>query len=492
MVTDQQVRRLMDGICEGKPLCVAAARAGMDEKTARKYGELGKLPSQCRVEHTWRTKPDPFEEVWSEIKPLLEMIPGLEVKTVFEDLQRRHPGRFADGQLRTLQRKVKVWRATEGPAKEVFFPQEYTPGVLCESDFTHMTALGVTIGGQSFGHLLYHFVLTYSNWETGSICFSESFESLSAGLQDVLWELGGVPRDHRSDRMSAAIHSGCKAEEFTQRYRALLEYYSLKGQMIQAGKANENGDIEQRHNRLKKAVEQALLLRGSRDFSSREEYERFLRGLFKRLNAGREERLREELKVLERLTERRLDECKRIEVKVGPSSTIRVMHNAYSVNSRLIGERVEVRLYAERLDIWYAQQRVETLPRLRGEGRHCIQYRHIIEWLARKPGAFENYRYRDDLFPNSLFRLAYDALKKQPLVYANKEYLKILHLAAQETQSGVEDALRLLLDGAQTLSAEAVKTALRSGQKPPPAHEVQIAEVNLTGYDALLVEQEVA
>jgi hypothetical protein len=97
---------------------------------------------------------------------LLEVNPGLEGKTIFEYLQRRYTGRFAEGQLRTLQRRVKVWRATEGPVREVFFAQRHQPGRLSASDFTHMSELGITIQGQSFPHLLYHLVLTYSNWES--------------------------------------------------------------------------------------------------------------------------------------------------------------------------------------------------------------------------------------------------------------------------------------------------------------------------------------
>ena len=205
----------MNLLQSGKSLSLAADKAGMDEKTARKYRDSGQLPSHSRVEHTWRTRADPFETVWAEIKELINPAPGLEAKTVFEEMQRRHPGVFSEGQLRTLQRRIKIWRAQEGPAKEVYFPQEHHPGALCQSDFTHMTALGVSICGQNFPHLIYHFVLTYSNWEAGNVCFSESFESLSEGFQKALFELGGVPEAHRSDRMSAAIYSDCNGAEFT-------------------------------------------------------------------------------------------------------------------------------------------------------------------------------------------------------------------------------------------------------------------------------------
>jgi hypothetical protein len=481
----------MKSLQKGKSLSVAAAQGGVDEKTARKYRKSGLLPSQCRTEHRWRTRADPFEEVWPEIEGLVKESPGLEAKTVFEEIQRRYAGRFAEGQLRTLQRRIKVWRAMAGPAKEVYFPQEHHPGALCQSDFTHMTALGVSICGQNFPHLIYHFVLTYSNWEAGNVCFSESFESLSEGFQKALFELGGVPEAHRSDRMSAAIYSDCNGAEFTQAYSALLKFYGLDGQMIQAGKANENGDVEQSHHRFKRAVEQALLLRGSRDFGSRAEYERFLSELIKQRNAGRQERFGAEQKVLSRLPERRLEDSTRVDLEVGSSSTIRLRHNTYSVDSRLIGETVDARLFSERVEVWYAQKKIDEFPRLRGENGHSINYRHVIEWLVRKPGAFENYRYREDMFPSSTFRMAYDALKKQPLTQANKAYLKILHLASQETESGVEEALRLLLDSRQAVSVQTVKDALKPGQKAPP-HEVEIAEVKLSSYDALLCEAEVA
>jgi len=259
MVTDQQVRRLFRLMQSEKSMASAASKAGMDEKTARKYVRSGKLPSQFKKERTWRTRKDPFEEVWDELLDLLQVNPGLLGTTLFEHLQRTYPGRFPDNQLRTLQQRIKRWRALEGPPKEVYFPQVHHPGRLCQSDFTAMSGLNVTIQGKVFPHLVYHFVLTYSNWETGTICFSESFESLSEGLQNALWELGGVPLDHQSDRMSAAVNNQCDAKDFTTRYKNLMNHYGLKGRKIQAGCANENGDVEQRHHRFKIAVDQALL-----------------------------------------------------------------------------------------------------------------------------------------------------------------------------------------------------------------------------------------
>ena len=186
-------------------LAQAASKAGMDAKPARKYREVKQLPSQIGKAHGWRTRPDPFEAVWGEIEEILRLHPTVQAKTMFEYLGRKYPGRFQEGQLRSLQRRFKQWRARSGPEREVMFPQAHDPGRQCQSDFTHMSNLNVTIEGQKFEHLAYHFVLTYSNWETVTLCFSESFESLSAGLQNALWQLGGAPEEHRTDSLSAAV-----------------------------------------------------------------------------------------------------------------------------------------------------------------------------------------------------------------------------------------------------------------------------------------------
>jgi len=488
MITDQQVRKLMTLNQTEQTFSTAAAKAGMSENTARKYRDSGTLPSQTTIARTWRTRPDPFEAVWDQIQAQLVNNPGLEAKTLFEWLQRENPGQYQDGQLRSLQRRIKRWRALDGPAKEVYFPQTHHPGRLCASDFTHMEELGVTIAGDAFAHLLYHFVLTYSNWETGSVCFSESFESLSAGLQQALWELGGVPRLHRTDRLTAAVQTigTGGAPEFTRRYQGLLCHYGLDGQKIQAGQGHENGDVEQRHHRFKRAVEQALLLRGSRDFADRPAYEAFLRTLMTQLNRGRQTRFTEERPVLRGLPARRLEDWTVCHLTVGPSSTIRLHKNVYSVQSQLIGERIEVRVSAEHLEIWYAQRKIETLPRLRGSRQHHIQYRHIIDWLRRKPGAFEHYRYRSDLFPTSRFRMAYDRLTTQMPTRAHKEYLQILYLAATESETAVDLALAQLLDSSRPLNASTVEALLPAGQALPTPAEVTVAPVRLQTYDQLL------
>ena len=243
----------------------------------------------------WRTREDPFSEVWDQVRQLIEENPGLEAKTLFEWLQREHPGRYSDGQIQTLQRRVKLWRATEGPAQEVYFGQTHEPGRLCASDFTHMAELGITIQGQTLAHLVYHFVLTYSNWETGTICYSESLESLSEGWQNAVCELGAVPVGHRTDSLSSAVNNMSNLEEFNRRYEAVMKYYGVRSLHTNPASPHENGDAEQSHHRFKRAVEQAVMLRGSRAFVSVAEYAQFLQDLSVQRNAGRRQRLAEEL-----------------------------------------------------------------------------------------------------------------------------------------------------------------------------------------------------
>jgi hypothetical protein len=464
-------------------------KAGMDEKTARKYHRHGKLPSDLKQDHIWRTRKDPFKNVWENIKSMLDINPGLEAKTLFEDLQRKNHGRYDDGQLRTLQRRIKRWRAEEGPSKEIFFTQVHKPGELGQSDYTNMNKLEITISGVPFDHLIYHFVLTYSNWETGTICFSESFESLSQGLQNALWELGGVPIKHRTDCLTAAVNKACNPEDFTRRYQDLVDHYGTTPCKTNPSSPHENGDVEQRNYRFKKAVDQALLLRGSRNFDNRIEYELFLRKLFIQLNSGRNKRFMLEQAVLHRLPKRRIDSCKKQKLKVGPSSTIRVNHNVYSVDSRLIGEEINIRLYMEQLEVWYGQKKIDTMPRLRGEGKYNINYRHIIDSLIRKPGAFENYRYRDALFPTSRFRIAYDSLKKR---YAEKsavkQYLSILYIAAKESETSVDNALKIMIDKNMAICKEEVQILMQSNEPVFKTTDIHIQAVDLNDYDQLLQE----
>lgn len=489
MVTDQQVRRLMKLITSEPTLGAAAAKAGMSEPTARKYQKSRCLPSQSRQQRTYRTRLDPFKDVWTQVEELLTRDASIEAKTIFDYLCRTYEGRFQEAQLRTLQRHLKVWRARHGEPREVMFAQAHLPGRQVQSDFTFMNELGVTLAGQRFDHLLYHCCLPYSNWETITICFSESFESLSAGLQNALWELGGVPHEHRTDSLSAAVNNPSDSAEFTARYRGVLAHYSLTATHNTPGRAHENGSIEQAHHRFKRAVGQEMILRGSRDFAHRPEYDAFLRRLLKRRNAARQTRLAEELAVLNALPARRLEDHTRQSVRVSRNSTVLVRGNFYSVPSQLIGEQVEVRLHVEHVEVWYGGCQVQQMPRVRGTGKHRINYRHVIESLVRKPGAFAQYRYREDLFPRSIFRVAYDALHEAHPAGADRTYVRLLELAAREGEEAVAEALRELIMRGESVTLEHVTAAALEHRAPPgltPTLDAHIAPVVLACYDKLL------
>jgi hypothetical protein len=472
-------------IQEEQTLATASAKAGMDEKTARKYRDIGKLPSQVKPERTWRTRKDAFEEVWPGVLEILERDAAIEAKTVFDFLCRQHPGRFQEGEVRSLQRRIKAWRARCGPSPEVMFVQHHRPGRQAQSDFTYMNSLGVMIAGQLFDHLVYHFTLTYSNWESVMVCFSESFESLSAGLQNALWEVGAVPEDHRSDSLSAAVKNMKNEDEFTERYQGLMRHYGMRPSHNTPGRGHENGDVEQSHHRFKKAVAQEMILRGSREFPSRVEYITFLGEILNRRNGRRQEKLRHELKVMHRLPEKRTEDWSRWSGKVTAFSTVNVKHNIYSVDSRLIGERIDVRAYAEELEVWYGGQMIERMPRLRGVGRHHIQYRHIIDSLVRKPGAFAHYRYQSDLFPSVLFRVAYDYLREHDPAGADRQYVRILHVAAQESEQRVDEALRYLIERGESITAERVGSWVRSSIEFD-CRQIEVEPLHLAVYDSLL------
>jgi hypothetical protein len=485
-VSDAQMKEVRRNLNQGASLLRAAMKAGMDRKTARKYRDRSQLPSEARTGHTWRTRADPLVAVWPALEELLQRDPGLQAKTLVEWLQREYGGQDWQRQRRTVERRVRQWKAEHGPAKEVFFSQVHEPGRLSSSDFTHMEKLQVTIQGQPFPHLLYHFVLTYSNWEDVTLCFSESFASLSLGWQNAVWQLGAVSQRHRTDRMTLAVHHDGNPEVFTARYLGLMGHYGVTPEATNANSGHENGDCEQSHRRFKEAMDQELRLRGSRDFGSREEYGQWLRALVARRNASRGEKFQQEQAQLRPLPERRLEAWERQRVRVGQGSTIQVKKNTYSVPARLRGEWLEARIGAETIAVWYAGSLVQTMERLRGQSKHRIDYRHVIDGLVRKPGAFARYVYREDLYPTVTFRRAYDALHGERPGSADREYVRILHLAAREGEAGVEEVLAKLLDTGRPLSEQAVRTLLGSDTMLSVAAQVSVPAVDLRLYDALL------
>jgi transposase len=459
----------------------------MSERTARKYEKAGQLPSQLKRPHTWATRPNPFEQDWEWVVEQLQRDPALQGSTLFGLLCERYPDRYRPTQVRTLQRHIAKWRAMHGPEHEVIFAQRHQPAERAQSDFTHMEDLGVNIAGEPFPHMVFHLVLTYSNVEAVRICFSESFEALAEGIERALWQIGGVPEQHRTDHLTAAVKQERKSgqEDWTQRYQALMAHYGMQPTWNNTGVAHENGDVEQSHHRFKEAVDQALRVRGYRDFASRSAYEHFLQDLVYKRNQTRTVRFTEEKARLRPLPLTQLAPCKEVRVTVSRFSTVAVLGNVYSVPSRLIGSSVLIRIRAETLEGYLGTSAVFTLPRLVGKHQHRIDYHHIIWSLVRKPGAFAAYQYRDELFPTTIFRRAYDRLLVDWPKRAEHEYVRILHLAATTSETEVETALSLLLEAGSVPMFIAVRDLVKLPQ-PVPIPQIQTPTLDLSTYDQLI------
>jgi len=468
---------------------VSAMKAGMDRKTASKYLEAGKLPSELKEARDWRTREDPFAEHWPALKARLSEAPELDAKTLFEHLVSEYPGRYEPGQLRTLQRRVQEWRAKEGPEREVFFAQEHRPAEAMQTDFTNCDELGVTIAGEALAHLLCHPVLPYSNWEWATVCHSESLMALRRGVQAALFKLGRVPVWHQTDNSTAATHELAKGKRgFNEDYQRMMDHLGMKPRTIEVGKSNQNGDVEALNGAAKRRLKQHLLMRGSRDFESVEVYERWVQQVLEKANELRHTKVAEELAVMKELKVSRLPEYVEETATVTSWSTIRVRRNTYSVPSRLIGREVRVYVFEDRMEVYYGGGKPQlVVERLRGEGGHSINYRHIIWSLVQKPQAFARYKYREELFPSLVFRRAYDELSQSGDRHADREYLRILYLAATTMQSEVEAALELLLKEKRLSSSEPVKALVAPSKPQVPALEAP--QVDLSDYDELLSEE---
>ena len=490
MVKDEQVKLLRRKRMEEKHTeASAAAAAGMSQPTARKWRE-GPLPSESKKPRDWRTREDPFAGIWDkDVVPLLEADTKrkLKAKTVLGELMKLHPGEFDNRHLRTLQRRVRDWRAVHGPEVEVFFPQEHPPGREGAYDFTHGKDLGVTIRGKLLVHLLFVFRLSYSGWTWIQVAFGETFEALVEGLQGALWELGGSPDIGRSDNLSAATHELKRGggRGLTQRYKDVLDHYGMVSTRIKPRKSHENGVAEKGNDLVKSAIAQELVLRGSSDFESIEEYEAFARSaVAKHINAGAEAKLLVELDFLNSLPPASVPNYTKYTPTVSSWSLARVGGRLYSVPSRLRGHKVMALQYANFIEVYYGDKLIETMPRLRGNKDVRVDYRHVVWSLVRKPGAFARYKYREELFPSPIFRLAYDALKEFPSIRADLEYVRILHLAASTMESQVERTLEELLERGSPFDYAEVKAL--AAPSPSRVPEISIPAPDLVSYDELL------
>jgi len=492
--TDQQMRLYME-LRRHHPQRIAAAKTGISERTGRRIEGDPRLPSQKAAERPLRRQvTDPLGGLWeSDILPLLTVRPGLRPVTVLEEMLRRHPDRDWSRLRRTLERRVRAWCAEHGAAREVIFRQDHPPGQQGLSDFTDMADLGIRIAGETLAHRLYHFVLAYSAWEHAEVVLGgESYTALACGLQNALWSLGGVPAEHRSDSLSAAFRNLDQnaAEDQTRRYEALCAHYGMTPTRNNRGVAHENGAIESQHGHLKRVVAQALLLRGSTDFDSLAAYRDWIADLIGRRNARREKLVGIERAELGRLPPRRTTDHDEVSVRVTSSSGFILRKVFYTVPSRLIGYRLNLRIYDDRLDCFVGQSLVLTLPRGRppGDGRRIqvVDYRHVIHSLRCKPMALLHLVYRDALFPRPAYRTAWERLigAREPRI-ACRTMVDLLALAHER---GCEAELAAALVEQMQDGGLPDPAPLRARFAPIPTR-LPVVAVNLpsiASYDALL------
>jgi len=498
MVTDRTASMAWVMLEEGSSVASVARRLKMGQRTVRKYRDAKVLPSQReRLPRDYRTRRDPLAEFWGEVELLLKHDSQLKPITILDWLKQKHNRSgsepiVTDSIRRTLERRVARWKLAHEVEQDVKFPQVHQPGDVVAFDFVVMNALRVTIAGRPFDHMLFHAVLTYSNWEYVHLCHAESYEALSTGLQDALYRAGGVPRRIRSDSLSAAVNNLSSDKEFATQYKSLLGHYGVQGHRINVRKPHENGDVESAHGHLKTAVDQALRLRGSRDFGNVQEFVAFIEQLVDSRNAARSTLFHEERAALSPLPPQRLSPLTIIPVTVSGDCILRIKRNAYSVSSKYIGLRMDVQIHQDHLELWYRGECLERMPRLFGHGKEAVDFRHVIDSLVRKPGAFLNYKYVNHMYPTTRFRMAYDHLVKNlGETSAVKQYLKILHAAKYEGLDLVDNVLRWFLTEGKPITASDVKAQLKSQQEIPGPTDVNVEPPCLDMFDSLLQHKDV-
>ncbi len=483
----------------------AAAKAGFSTASGYRIEADPRLPS-ARTEPRGRRRPDPLEPYWdAEVAPILKAAPAIRVIGVLEELRRRHPD-LNPNIRRTLERRILAWRALHGPEQEVIFRQTHEPGRLGLSDFTDAGCLGVSIAGEPLDHRLYHFRLVFSGFEHAHVVLGgESFAALAEGLQNALWALGGAPKEHRSDSLSAAFRNltADSREDITERYAALMGHYGMTATRNNTGVAHENGSIESAHGHLKQALTDALLLRGSRDFPDLDAYRAFVDAIVGRRNANLAKPIALEKAALGPLPRGRATDFEEKVVPVTSSGGFILRRVFYTVPSRLIGHRLRVRIFDDRLECFLGMTPVATLRRGRpvsdskgghraSEGRpsyttgYVVDYRHVIRSLRRKPMALANLVYRDQLFPRPAYRRVFDALQERGDVRAackvTVELLALAHERACEAE--LAEAIAADLDAGRLPDLAVLRARFRPAEAAIPNVAVELAPLHV--YDELV------
>ena len=478
---------------QNDPVPLAAAKSGFSQATGYRLDQDPRLPSQRGKERA-RRRPDPLADIFdAEIVPLLQAAPGLRAVAIYEEMCRRHPD-LDRGIRRTMERRIRTWRAIHGADQEVIFRKVNEPGRMGLSDFTDMGDLDVQIAGVPLDHRLYHFRLMWSGFEHAHVILGgESYVALAEGLQNALWAVGGAPREHRSDSLSAAFRNLDEdaRSDLTTRYNALCEHYGMAPTRNNRGVAHENGGIESSHGHLKAAIKDALLMRGSSDFDDLPAYRHFIDEIVSRKNRRNGTRIDTERASLQHLPGRRTSDYEETIVTVTSTSSFTLRKVFYTVPSRLIGHRLRVRLYDDRLDLFIGGTKLMTVPRGRatsnGAHGHVVDYHHVIHSLRRKPMALMKLVYRDQIFPREPYRRTFERLVEAlPERTACRQMVELLSLA-HDRACEAELAELLAADIAADRLPDIVALHARFAPDPATLPEVVVKLAPLTDYDVLLM-----
>ena len=477
-----------------EPVVAAAVRAAISVASAYRIESDRRLPSQ-KQEPRGRRRPDPLINIFDvDVVPILTAAPAVRAVTVFEELQRRHP-ELPRGVRRTLERRIRAWRAKHGPDKDVIFRQVHELGRMGLSDFTEMGDLGVHVAGVPLDHRLYHFRLACSGFEHAHVILGgESYVALAEGLQNALWALGGAPREHRSDSLSAAFRNLSRDErlDLTARYEGLCAHYGMEPTRNNRGVAHENGAIEGPHGHLKSAIGDALLLRGTRHFEDLASYRGFVDEIVARKNLRNAQRIDAERAHLQPLPVSRTSDYEEVLAFVTSSSGFTLRKVFYTVPSRLIGHRLRARLYDDRVQLLIGGTPLLTLRRGRpapdGKHGHVVDYHHVIHALRKKPMALMSLVYRDQLFPREAYRRTFEfLLERHGERIACKTVVELLSLAHDRGCEGeLAGALSESLEAGEAPNLKGL--AARFAPDPQRLPQVCVQLMPLSAYEALLGE----
>lgn len=483
-----KIRRLYDS----EPNVTHCAKeCHVDPKSVRKYVDKDVAPATKKPREQ-PTRTAPLDEFWPEIKTLLENDPKLKPYAILEFFVDKYPTKFEHSWRRTLERRIGQWKLEQQIEKNVVCSQTHQAGDVLAYDFTELASLNITVASQPWRGLLFHATLTQSNWEYGELCLSESYEAVVSGVQNSFLTMGGVTRRLRSDSLTAAVNNLNSKHAFHAGYRSFLEHFGVNGHRINVRQPQENGDCESSHGHLKDYLDQALRLRGNRNFESLDQLRTFIDEQLAKRNAKRREAIARERALLAPLPTTLFPTFTQVDLRIPTTSIVRLKQNSYSVPSYLIGLSLQSHIHADHIEIWQAGRKLFEMPRLIGKDQVWFDYRHVIDSLVRKPGGFANYRYREHMYPTMWFRKAFDTAVAQHGEHSGiKCYLKLLYLAKHHGQDCVEIELRQALESAATIDPKSIESKIDKTSPASLVEDPHVEQPELDTYDDLLEHKEV-